>query len=191
MVNGLLYANAACRPDPAALVYGEHRIGHAELLDRVERTAHGLAERGIRAGDAVAVVLPNGPDFVTAFFAIAGLRAVVVPLNPQFRPDELAFCLRACQVRAVIAEQPAAGADGPRWLTPGELLASDSLALEICSAGEPCVFQFSSGSTGRRSGWRARTGSCGRRRRATPGSTRTTGCFARSRSSTPTRWDAA
>jgi long-chain acyl-CoA synthetase len=151
MVNGFLYANAACRPDHAALVYGERRIGYAELLGRVERTAHGLASRGIRAGDAVALVLPNGPDFVTAFFAVGGLGAVAVPLNPQFRPDELTFCMRACDVRAVIADRPlpAAGEDGVQWLTPGNLLGSESLALEICSAEEPFVSMFSSGSTGR------------------------------------------
>jgi long-chain acyl-CoA synthetase len=151
MVNGFLYANAATRPDHPALVHGDLRIGYAELLGRVERTAHGLAARGIRAGDAVALVLPNGPDFVTAFFAVGGLGAVVVPLNPQFRPGELTFCMRACDVRAVIAEQPvpAAGEDGVQWLTPDELLGSDSLALEICSAEEPFIFMFSSGSTGR------------------------------------------
>ena len=151
MVNGFLYANAARRPDHDALVHGEQRIGHAELLDRVERTAHGLADHGVSAGDAVAVVLPNGPDFVISFFAIAGLGAVVVPLNPQFRADELTFCLQACGVRAVIAEQrleTRAGVD-VRWLTPAELLAPQPLGLQISSAEEPCVFSFSSGSTGR------------------------------------------
>jgi long-chain acyl-CoA synthetase len=151
MVNGFLYANAACRPDHAALVFGERRIGHAELLDRVERTAHGLAARGIGTGDAVALVLPNGPEFVTTFFAIAGLGAVVVPLNPQFQPDELTFCLRACGARTVVADRPpvVAGEDRVQWLTPRELLGSASLALEIASGDEPLVYQFSSGSTGR------------------------------------------
>ena len=149
MVNGFLYANAACRPDHPALVHGTLRLSHAELLQRVERTAHGLADRGIKAGDAVALVLPSGPDFVTAFFAVAGLGAVVVPLNPQFRPDELIFCMRACDVRAVISDHPPAGDSGVRWLTPGELLGSEALALEICTAQEPFVAMFSSGSTGR------------------------------------------
>jgi long-chain acyl-CoA synthetase len=151
MVNGLLYANAACRPDHPALVHGDQRIAHGELLDRVERTAHGLADRGIRAGDAVALLLPNGPDFVTAFFAVGGLGAVVVPLNPQFGPDELRFCMYASGIRAVIADQPppAAREDAVQWLTPDELLGPASLALEICSGHEPFVSMFSSGSTGR------------------------------------------
>ena len=68
-----LYANAASRPDGTALVYGDERVSHRDLLDRVERAAAGLAERGIGPGDAVALMLPNGPAFVTAFFAITGL----------------------------------------------------------------------------------------------------------------------
>jgi long-chain acyl-CoA synthetase len=149
VVNGFLYANAARRPDHPALVYGERRLGHAERLERVERTAHGLAARDVVAGDAVALILPNGPDFVTSFLAVAGLGAVVVPLNPQFQQDELNFCLRACGVRTAIAPQPMAAADGVRWLTPAELLAPESLALGISPGEQPIVYQFSSGSTGR------------------------------------------
>jgi long-chain acyl-CoA synthetase len=140
MVTAFLYANAQSRPAHAALVHGNERVGHADLLDRVERLAHGLAVRGIGPGDAVALVLPNGPAFVTAFFAVTGLGAVVVPLNPHFKADERDFCLRACNVREVISDERVVEQliedHSPRPLVPR-------------TPEETFIYQFSSGSTGR------------------------------------------
>jgi long-chain acyl-CoA synthetase len=140
MLTRYLYANAGYRPHGEAIVYGDRRISHGELLARVECVAEGLRERGIRSGDAVGLVLPNGPAFVTAFLAITGIGAIVVPLNPQFKVDELAFCLNACGARHVIADDGEveamveAGSQGP---------------IEPRLPEETCLYQFSSGSTGR------------------------------------------
>ena len=104
MLIDLLYASAGAHPTTTAIVHASERITYAELADRVERLAHGLAGRGVREGDAIALMLGNGPDYVTSFFAITGLGAVVVPLNPQFKRAELEFCFRSCGVRAVICD---------------------------------------------------------------------------------------
>ena len=65
---------------------------------------------------------------------------IVVPLNPAFKADERDFCLRACDVREVIADERVVdgliGEHPPRRLEPR-------------AAGETFVYQFSSGSTGR------------------------------------------
>jgi long-chain acyl-CoA synthetase len=140
MVTDLLYANAESRPEHAALVHASERISHADLLDRVERLAQGLAARGIGPGDAVALVLPDGPAFAAAFFAVTGLGAVVVPLNPQFKTAEREFCLRSCAVREVISDERAV-----ERLIEGH----SRRPLERRSPEETFVYQFSSGSTGR------------------------------------------
>ena len=140
MVTDFLYANAESRPEHAALVHRGERVSHAELLDRVERVAHALAARGIGPGDAVALLLPNGPAFVTAFLAVTGLGAVVAPLNPQFKADELAFCFRSCDVRAVISGERA---------VERMIEAHSPQPLEARAGEETFVYQFSSGSTGR------------------------------------------
>jgi long-chain acyl-CoA synthetase len=139
MVTACLAANARSRPDDTALVYGNERVTHADLLDRVERVAHGLSAEGVAPGDAVALILPNGPAFVTAFLAVAGIGAVVVPLNPQFKNDEREFCLWTCDVRTVIAD------DGE----VAQLSEYPPRPLPPHFPGEPFVYQFSSGSTGR------------------------------------------
>jgi long-chain acyl-CoA synthetase len=160
-----LYAHAEARPEHEALVFGDERIGYAELRDRVERLAAGLSAGGVRAGDAVAVLLPNSPAFVASFLAIAALGAVVVPLNPQFKQDELDFYFANSGVRAVIgdaariavAQRIGGGAQLICTDGAGEGVLSFDALLATPSTGRPppraadddLVFQYSSGSTGR------------------------------------------
>jgi long-chain acyl-CoA synthetase len=164
----LLYQNASSRPDDAALVYRDERVSHAELIDRVERLAAGLAAEGIGPGDAVALLLPNDPTFVASYYAISGLGAVVVPVNPAFKQDELEFYFRQTNVRAVISDDRSAGVcerivaawDEPakviatsaahgQALTLDMLMKAEPAKLESRSPDEPLVNMFSSGSTGR------------------------------------------
>jgi long-chain acyl-CoA synthetase len=170
MLMELLHRTCAERPHHLALACGDERLSHAQLVDRVERLAHGLSSRGLGAGDAVALLLPNGIDFVVAFHAITSLGAVAVPLNPQFKADELAFCFGEADVRAVVADDATAGvcarvvADRPRRVDllttgAGHALGGATLAELIegngpwrsapRAPGEPATYAFSSGSTGR------------------------------------------
>jgi long-chain acyl-CoA synthetase len=169
MLMGLLYAQAEQRPDHTALVYGDERVAFADLVERIERLASGLAQRGIGPGDAVGLVLRDDPWFVTSFHAITALGAIVVPVNPAFKQAELEFNFRGAGVAAVISderatgvcERIAAGLQGDvRVISTssahGQADTLDAL-LEEGSAerlpprdpGETFVYQFSSGSTGR------------------------------------------
>jgi long-chain acyl-CoA synthetase len=168
MLMELLYENAAARPDDVALVYRDERLTHAQLVERVERLAAGLAAEGLGAGDAVALLLPNDPSFVAGYFAISAIGAVVVPVNPAFKQEELDFYFRQCSVRAVISDERSAGVcerivagwDEPaqvittsaahrQALTIDMLMGHDPARLERRPPDEPLVYQFSSGSTGR------------------------------------------
>jgi len=168
MLMELLYQSASSRPDEVALVYRDERVTHAELVDRVERLAAGLAAEGIGPGDAVALLLPNDPTFVTSYYAISALGAIVVPVNPAFKQDELEFYFRQCAVRAVISDDRSAGVcerivaawDEPAQVIPTSaahgqaltldmLMATDPARLDRRSPDEPLVYMFSSGSTGR------------------------------------------
>jgi fatty-acyl-CoA synthase len=97
---------AAAHPDREFLVAGEARWTWGQMQARSAAFAVSLAERGITTGDKVALVLPNWPEAVVAFIAIARLGAVAVPLDPGSSHHELRYLLRHGQVRgAVIAEQ--------------------------------------------------------------------------------------
>ncbi len=165
----LLYEQAEARPEHTALVYRDERIGYAELVERIERIANGLTQRGIGPGDAVGLALRDDPWFVTCFHAIAALGARVVPVNPAFKQPELEFCFRAAGVRAVISDERTAGVcerivagfDRPAEVISASPAHGQSLTLEALlesgaaerlKARQPAeifVYQYSSGSTGR------------------------------------------
>ena len=99
---------AGSRPDQEALVCGEVRLTYGQLLECVNRLAHGLHQLGVHKGDKIALLLPPGVEFVTAFFAAATLGAVVVPLNPQLREHTLSGILRDAEPVALVAAAPVA-----------------------------------------------------------------------------------
>lgn len=169
MLMGLLYAQADERPDHTALVYGEERVAYADLVERIERLASGLAQRGIGPGDAVGLVLRDDPWFVTSFHAITALGAIVVPVNPAFKQAELEFNFRGAGVKAVISDERATGvceriaaglpgdvrvistssAHGQADTLDTLLEEGSAVRLPARDPGETFVYQFSSGSTGR------------------------------------------
>ena len=75
---------------------------YREMGDQVARAAEALRRVGVGPGDRVALVLPNCPQHVVAFYAVLRLRAVVVEHNPLYTQDELARQFEDHGARAVI-----------------------------------------------------------------------------------------
>jgi long-chain acyl-CoA synthetase len=90
----LLTQSAARRPDAVALRLGPLTTTYAELDELSARTASLLRARGIGAGDTVAIMLPNLPEFAIAYYGALRAGAVVVPLNVLLKRGEVAFHLR-------------------------------------------------------------------------------------------------
>ena len=103
---------AAMRPDAVALRQDDQAITWSEFLSRSRRLAGGLAARGLRRGDTLAVWLPAHPDFLVLCFAAWRLGVAVLSLNPRFRHAELDQVL-ASRKPAAIAFGGAGGSDGP------------------------------------------------------------------------------
>jgi len=76
-------------PDAPALQFFGRETTYAEMAADIARVAGALAERGVKAGDPVAIVLPNCPQHIVAFYAVLRLGAVVVEHNPLYTPREL------------------------------------------------------------------------------------------------------
>ena len=74
-----------------------------ELRQLVRDTVVSLNQLGYGRGDAIAIVLPNGPEMATAFMAVAS-ACVSAPLNPAYVDDELDFYLSDLQAKALIVE---------------------------------------------------------------------------------------
>jgi long-chain acyl-CoA synthetase len=85
----LLEDSARDYPDAVALQFFGRETSYRDLDDAVRRAAAGLRELGVKRGDRVAIVLPNCPQHIVAFYAVLRLGAVVVEHNPLYTPREL------------------------------------------------------------------------------------------------------
>ena len=85
-----LWESAAQKyPDRPALDFLGRVSSYAEVAEEVCRVSGGLHALGVRPGDNVALVMPNCPQNVVAFFAVLRLGAAVVEHNPLYTAAEL------------------------------------------------------------------------------------------------------
>src|SRR5208337_3388653 len=88
-----LRRSASRVPDRLGLVCGAIRWTYREFFAVSERLAAGLAGRGVRRGDKVALLARNSHGFVALRYALMRLGAVMVPINFMLQPDDVAFIL--------------------------------------------------------------------------------------------------
>lgn len=108
-LGALVRARAAQRGSAPFLRFGGQTLGFDDVDRYTDRVAAHLRRFGIRRGDRVAVMLPNGLDFPVAWLGIAKAGAVMVPLNTQYRAHDLAYTLNDAEPRLVLVD-PAWGA---------------------------------------------------------------------------------
>ena len=85
----IVEASAKDYPDAPALQFFGRITSYRELEDQIMRAAASLKAMGVRHGDPVAIVLPNCPQHVVAFYAILRLGAIAIEHNPLYTPREL------------------------------------------------------------------------------------------------------
>ncbi|HEY5247242.1 MAG TPA: long-chain-fatty-acid--CoA ligase [Dermatophilaceae bacterium] len=117
--------------DRVALDFFGAETTYGELAEQVSRAAQALHAAGVSAGDRVALVLPNCPQHVVAFYATLRLGAVVVEHNPLYTATELAHQLSSCGAKvAVCWDKTAAVIDGLRAQTAVQTI----LAVDLTTA---------------------------------------------------------
>src|SRR5690606_34526396 len=104
-IGDLLRRSAARYPAKTAVVYGELRQSYADLDRTVNRTANALAARGVRKGDRFAILSHNNHAFVVAYFALARLGAISVPINFMLGPEEVAYILEHSGATGMLVEE--------------------------------------------------------------------------------------
>ena len=72
-----------------ALALGAARPSFLELHDRVAAIAAALSTHGFRAGDRLAMLLPNEPDYLELVYACAWLGVIAVPVNTRLSITEI------------------------------------------------------------------------------------------------------
>src|SRR5713226_6645334 len=88
--NMLVAEQAARRGDQTFVFDSTTSLTYVGFRDKVLRVAVGLKRRGVRRGDRVAVQLPNWTDFPVIAAALSRIGAVLVPIMPIYREEEVA-----------------------------------------------------------------------------------------------------
>src|SRR6266536_59158 len=73
-------------PGADATIFFGATLSYRELFRQTEAFAAGLQKLGVQKGDRVALILPNSPHYVIAFYGTLRARRVVVPRNPLYTP---------------------------------------------------------------------------------------------------------
>ncbi len=170
----ILTKRAQISPGVEALVEVERdrRYTYAELNRRANRIANALTGLGVQRGDRVAFLLMNGVEYIEAYFGLAKIGGVMVPLNWRLVPDELEFILKDSGSSVLIFDdefdQAASALQGrdvdvEHWIrvgdpagAPGFATAYDALTRqaseeepEIAASDDDLLFiMYTSGTTG-------------------------------------------
>lgn len=102
-LNDLLDERVAQWADRDAISFFGQTVTYRELGDRVAKVAQGLKDLGVKRGDRVALIMPNAPQHVIAFYAVLRLGATVVEHNPLYTRAELETQFRDHGATVVIA----------------------------------------------------------------------------------------
>src|SRR5512132_1731931 len=82
---------ATSNPELPAIKQGETTLSYGSLDAAAARFATILSERGVQAGDRVAMIMPNVVYFPIVYYAILRIGAIAVPMNPLLKAGEISF----------------------------------------------------------------------------------------------------
>ena len=119
----------------AVVEVGGRSLTYGELWDRAARVAGGLRAAGVRRGDRVAIRLPNGIDWVLAFFGTQLAGTVAVPVNIRFAEGEVAYVIEDSGAKVT-------------FMPGAELPDGDALAEGDLGADDLAAIFYTSGTTG-------------------------------------------
>ena len=111
---------------------GGESLTYGELWERASRVAGGLRAAGLQRGDRAAIVLPNGADWVLAFWGAQLAGVVAVPVNTRFKASEVEYVISDSGAAHVFAPEQGLPDGDPEVV---EDLAPDDLAAIFYTSG--------------------------------------------------------
>lgn len=88
--------------DRTAVIFYGRKFKHSEIRELSMKFATALNHLGVKKGDIVGLLLPNCPQFITSYFGILRLGAVVTTLSPLYSPREIAHQLKDSGAKTVV-----------------------------------------------------------------------------------------
>ena len=164
-VSALFRAALRAAPDTTVLAMEQATLTYAQAADWSKALAGGLAARGVKRGDRVAIVSTNRPEMIVLWLACLRLGACFCPINPGFTGGQLANVLRRMTPALIVAEPatvaavaegmaraetplptvalgpappagaPGATSSGPPAIPAGSMREEGDLAAILCTSG--------------------------------------------------------
>lgn len=95
----------AVPPERPAIIQGERVVSWRELDARSNRLARNMMAGGLLAGDRVALLSRNAPEYLEGMVACFKARLVQVNINYRYRAEEVAYVFRDCSISAVVYQK--------------------------------------------------------------------------------------
>ncbi|MCL2582728.1 MAG: AMP-binding protein [Streptosporangiales bacterium] len=104
VLGDLLRTRATTHRNETFLKFHDGDLSYGKVDMMVDRVVQGLIASGVRPGEHIAVMLPNGPEIVYAIFALARLGAVAVPVNTAHRGEMLRHVLASSDSAMLVVD---------------------------------------------------------------------------------------
>jgi len=100
-----LISSTALDPQKTYLYFEDQEISFSLLEERTRKAAQGFSSLGMAKGDRVAIMLPNCPEYLYAWFGLNALGAVAVPVNPVYKLREALYIVGHAEAKALIVPE--------------------------------------------------------------------------------------
>ena len=80
-------------------------VTYEEMNATANRMANAFADMGVKKGDRVCVMLPNCLEYLYAWFGLAKMGAVKVPINTAYKGDLLQYIINNCDAEVILIDQ--------------------------------------------------------------------------------------
>jgi long-chain acyl-CoA synthetase len=97
--------SASSFPEATAIIFGGKKYSYREVQAMVDALAAALFSLGVKKGDRVALLLPNSPPYIIAYYAALKIGGSVVNLNPLSVERELRYLLNHSEARTVVVTE--------------------------------------------------------------------------------------
>lgn len=146
-----------------AFIFKDKTTTYGEFRKKVNRWSAFLQEQGIQKGDRVGLFSKNSPDFISAYFAVVNIGAIVVPFNFQLIAPEIAYIVKDTEMKILLTRNKLdvdralleLGWEVPlKQFTFEEMIpsAEEDPVLPAMKENDPAAIIYTSGTTGRPKG---------------------------------------
>lgn len=85
-------------------IKSEQTLSYKKLKEQVELAAETLEQIGIQKNEKVAILVENSISFMKLFFSVLWIEAVVVPINPELKEEEINYIMRDADIKTILIQ---------------------------------------------------------------------------------------